>query len=749
MAVVRGKRKEAAQEVAPASVEQVEAGSSDDEGELSWNSEVSSDDEDGLQVSESGEEDGEEQEREDEDEGDAEDEEQKDIRQAVQAYYGAAAEHAGSGDEDEGYARDDVENAAERRASGDSAGAPPALAQDSDSSEDERPSRNTIGKVPLEWYKAETHIGYDRAGQKLLKKERKDQLASFLAKTDDKKAWRTVYDEYNDEDIVLNAEEVQMIQRIREGKFPHAEINPYEPYVDWFEYEDGIHPLSNAPEPKRRFIPSKWEAKQVVKLVRAMRKGWIKLHEKPKEKPMVYLLWEDDYGMLEKTQSGLTYIPAPKATLPGHEESYNPPEEYLPTEEEASAYKMADPIDRPAFIPQRFMSLRAVPMYENFIKERFERCLDLYLAPRARRKKLNIDPESLIPKLPKPRDLQPFPTMVGLVYIGHTGRVGSISVDPSGQWLASGSDDATVRVWEVRTGRCFQTWTLNAAVRHIAWNPNPSSTIIAVATGKAVVLLNAATGAEGVHQATETLLKLKEQDTGEGNQTLCSWSRHSAGGVELQHAHPVHQVTWHHKGDYFATAAPEANTTAVLVHQLSKQQTQNPFRKNKGRVVQVSFHPSKPFFYVATQSHVRVYNLAKQELAKKLITGVQSVSSLAIHPGGDNLIIGSQDRKLCWFDLDLSSAPYKNLRYHDGAIQSVAFHPRYPLFASCADDATIHVFHGMVYADLLQNALLVPLKILRGHDVVKGSGVLDCVFHPQQPWLFSAGADGTVRLYCN
>lgn len=43
---------------------------------------------------------------------------------------------------------------------------------------------------------------------------------------------------------------------------------------------------------------------------------------------------------------------------------------------------------------------------------------------------------------------------------------------------------------------------------------------------------------------------------------------------------------------------------AVLVHQLSKGASQNPFRKNRGRVVRVLFHPSKPFFFVATQQHV-------------------------------------------------------------------------------------------------------------------------------------------------
>ena len=51
---------------------------------------------------------------------------------------------------------------------------------------------------------------------------------------------------------------------------------------------------------------------------------------------------------------------------------------------------------------------------------------------------MNIDPEDLIPKLPKPRDLMPFPVVQSLKYEGHEGFVRSISVCPTGQWLASG-----------------------------------------------------------------------------------------------------------------------------------------------------------------------------------------------------------------------------------------------------------------------------------------------------------------------
>jgi len=142
-----------------------------------------------------------------------------------------------------------------------------------------------------------------------------------------------------------------------------------------------------------------------------------------------------------------------------------------------------------------------------------------------------------------------------------------------------------------------------------------------------------------------------------------------------------------------------------------------------------------------------VYNLLKQELVKKLMSGSKWISSMSVHPGGENLIVGSYDKRLCWFDLELSSKPYRALRYHSYAIRQVNFHPHLPLFASCSDDATIQIFHGMVYTDLLQNPLIVPVKILRGHGITDHLGVLDCQFHPKQPWIFSCGADTTVRLF--
>lgn len=67
--------------------------------------------------------------------------------------------------------------------------------------------------------------------------------------------------------------------------------------------------------------------------------------------------------------------------------------------------------------------------------------------------------------------------------------------------------------------------------------------------------------------------------------------------------------------------------------------------------------------------------------------------------------------------------------------------------ASASDDGTVHVFHSMVYSDLMRNPLIVPVKILRGHAIRNKLGVLALSFHPFQPWLITGGADGRILLF--
>ncbi|KAL0093340.1 NUC169 domain-containing protein [Phycomyces blakesleeanus] len=624
---------------------------------------------------------------------------------------------------------------------------------DSDSSTEE--TENTIGNVPLEWYKDLPHIGYDIDGKKILKPATADELEKFLATMEDPDSWKTVRSDREGRDIVLNDEEMDIIQRLQGGNIPDADYNPYEPTVEWFTSKTEVMPLSARPEPKRRFVPSKWEAKKVMKIVRAIREGRI-VPRKPKdEKPRFYNLWGDDD---KDREEHVMHVAAPKMKLPEHDESYNPPAEYLPDEEEIKQWNEMEDEERPKnYLPKKYASLRQVPAYDRFIQERFQRCLDLYLAPRVRKNRLNIDPESLVPKLPSPKDLQPFPTHQSISYEGHTARIRCLSVHPAGLYAVSGADDKTVRLWEVSTGRCLFLWNFDAVIHSIAWNTNADMWLFAVSIGEGEVLLIAPPKLCSPEQMMTVDVFVKggfANVNDEEKSKAVSWTRPTDDEeekygykVRLVHTQAVKQVTWHRKGDYFATVAPDAKNFAVLIHQTTKHSTQTPFKRLKGLIQKVAFHPIKPIFFVATQIYVRVYDLMRQELVKTLQPSVKWISSIDIHPAGDNVIIGSYDKKVCWFDMDLSSRPYKSLRFHAKAVRQVMYHKRYPLFASASDDGTIQIFYGMVYNDLLQNPLIVPVKILRGHTEKDGLGVLNIEFHPTQPWIFSSGADGSLRLW--
>lgn len=616
-------------------------------------------------------------------------------------------------------------------------------------------------------YDENLYINYDIDGKKITRPATPAALDSLIDSIDKDKGWTGIVDPMTGKPVNLTTEELGLLKRLAQSEIPDENFDPYPDYDDFFTNTVRETPLSSAPEPKRRFAPSKHEQKRILQLAYAIRKGRIltseQRAERERESQSNYAdhdLWADD-DQATVNQRKLDYAPAPKLPPPSHEESYNPPEEYL---KQSSDF------------PKKYKSLRVVPAYSNLIKEKFERCLDLYLAPRVRRTKLNIDPESLLPKLPTPSELRPFPTRCTNVFIGHKGRVRCLSVHVSGNWLASGGDDGVLRIWEVMTGRCVWKCSLdsfgnahnidsdedavNESLNHstkssiiqsLAWGPLSDSPVLAVAVDETVYFITPPIFSDEQIEASKELFTSAPYQ-----ESSAIWRRGAKQSLQL-HGGIVHatvstpssikSLSWHRRGDYLATSSPTSSSQAVLIHQLSRGASQSPFSKSKGSVQAVTFHPTMPYLLVATQRYVRIYNLVKQELVKTLLTGVKWVSSLSVHSSGDHVIIGSYDKRLCWFDLDFSSKPYKNLRYHSRALRDVSYHPSLPLFCSGSDDGDVQVFHGRVYSDLLANPLIVPLKILRNHKVVDNVGVLSTCWHPKEAWLFSAGAGGEIRMW--
>ncbi|KAH7829698.1 putative ribosome biogenesis protein BOP1 [Monocercomonoides exilis] len=588
---------------------------------------------------------------------------------------------------------------------------------------------------------------------------------------------RTIRDDETGEEIQLTDEELQVLLRIESGRFPS--LHSDDPIDVSFEY-DSIHPVSNRLRPKSSFIPSKTEFRKINEFVHKLRIGAFK--EKPKQKEEIKDLWRFDNDP-KRWRSKSKKIPAPMHLLPHHSESYNPPEEYLFTENERKRWEESHPEDRKLdYIPQKFETFRAVTPYASTFRDQYQRYLDLFLFPRMKHRRVKVDPDSLLPSLPDPMDLLPFPQILSTEWKGHASAVTALDTDRfTGQYLASGSADGCVRVWDVTTGRCVRSLQLPHKISYIAWNPSRDKPVLAVASGNTLCIYSPALN-QADAQAAVNFVNPRKTIPASAMTKKVAWSlaapfpEHEGILMTIEHSKLVTHLNWHAGGVFLSAVMSDNSSSVLLIHNITGRQTVKP--SNKKRQAKCGlFHPTKPQFFVAFEKHVEVYSLDKGQSVRKLRGSMQLITSMAIHPSGDHLVVCSGEGRISWFDLNAETMlPYRTLSSAATPFYHVCFHRSFPLFAASTMKGSIQIVHGSVPEDDPEGSpVIVPVKILNGpkRRIIHNSSSDDsddedeeeekkdggdseelivpaakcCIFHPTQPWVFGGFDDGVIRLF--
>jgi len=109
-------------------------------------------------------------------------------------------------------------------------------------------------------------------------------------------------------------------------------------------------------------------------------------------------------------------------------------------------------------------------------------------------------------------------------YHGHQGAIWTVDVDPTSTLIASGAADNTVRLWDIKSGKCLKVWEFNTAVKRVEFNEDGSQ-LLAVTEkrmgflGTIVVLdINLDPNAE---QSDEKVMTITCE---EGKATVAGWS---------------------------------------------------------------------------------------------------------------------------------------------------------------------------------------------------------------------------------
>ena len=133
--------------------------------------------------------------------------------------------------------------------------------RDSDDSSDEEVLLRT-GNIPKFWYDLYDHKGYTKDGKQMEKMVEKDELQKFIEKSEDPQWWRNIVDDLNNKQVRLSKADLDMNMRIRKGKVAEKDFDLNKDYSEFFEGNKWPHPIQSN-EPKRRFVPYKWERLKV------------------------------------------------------------------------------------------------------------------------------------------------------------------------------------------------------------------------------------------------------------------------------------------------------------------------------------------------------------------------------------------------------------------------------------------------------------------------------------------------------
>jgi ribosome biogenesis protein ERB1 len=86
---------------------------------------------------------------------------------------------------------------------------------------------------------------------------------------------------------------------------------------------------------------------------------------------------------------------------------------------------------------------------------------------------------------------------------------------------------------------------------------------------------------------------------------------------------------------------------------------------------------------------------------------------MSLHRGGDNIIAGTKDGKVAFFQIDMSTEPFKILDYHGDKIKGVHFHNHYPLAISSSRNGKLLIYHFNIHEEIIADPVIVPLKSIK------------------------------------